>query len=110
MLDETAQLGMDATPPDRDREDAGGPGGADVERRVADVDGLLRRAAELLDREQDGLGLRLVAFGVLVCDDDVERARERRKAIESERHRPMPLRSHQAELTPLLPEPREDVQ
>src|SRR5262245_8579790 len=68
LLGEQALVRMDAAPADGDREDARSLRGADVERRVADVDGLVGRTLELLDREQDRLGIRLVALGVLESD------------------------------------------
>ena len=68
---------MDVAPGDGDRGHARGPGGPDVERRVADVGGRRGRRAEPLERQEQRLGIRLVALGVVARDDDVERAEER---------------------------------
>ena len=45
--------------------------GPDVERRVADVDRLLRRRAEAPQRLEDRVGIGLVALGVLGADEHV---------------------------------------
>ena len=99
---------MDTAPTHRDRVHAGRLRRPDVERRVADVDGFPGRAAELLDREENGVGIGLVPLRVLVGDDDVERARERREAVERERDGSVPLGGHDAELPPLGLEARKE--
>src|SRR5262245_42245101 len=84
LLGEEALVGVDPAPADRHGEDAGRLRGADVERRVADVHGLLRGSTEPLQRQQDRLRVGLVRARVLEPDDDVERVRESRKAVERE--------------------------
>ena len=81
---------------------------ADVEGRIADVDRFVRRAAESLDREQNGLGIGLVPTRVLESDDDVESCRKRRKAVECEPDGPVALRGHDAQLPPLRLQPRKE--
>src|SRR5438270_450418 len=62
---------VDPSPADGDRVDAGGLGGADVERRVADVGGIGGRRTETVDRGQDRIGRRLVPPGVVGRDHAV---------------------------------------
>src|SRR5688500_15450864 len=101
---------MDAAPTDRDREDARCLRRADVEGRVADVDRLARRAPKLLEREENRIGLRLVALRVLVRDDDVEHLLEGGETVECEPDGPMPLRGDKAELAALRLEPRKQLE
>ena len=63
---------MDAAPGDGDRVHAGRLRGGDVERRVADVGGVVRLGAEPLERDEDRVGVRLAARRVVGADDDVE--------------------------------------
>src|SRR5947209_12692769 len=63
---------VDAAPGDRDRAHPRRLRRADVERRVAHVGGLLRADAHPLGREQQRLGVGLVALGLVPSDDDLE--------------------------------------
>ena len=55
---------------------------------------------------QDGVRIRLVALGVLVCDDDLELVAERGEAVERECDRTVPLRGDDPESPALALEPR----
>ena len=68
---------MDPPPGDADRGHPGGPRGLHVERRVTDVRGIRGRRAESLEPEQERLGARLVALGLVTADDDLEQAGQR---------------------------------
>jgi hypothetical protein len=68
---------VDAAPGDADRVDARRARRADVEGRVADVDGVLRRGAEPLEREQDRRRVGLVPLGVVGAHDRLEVVAER---------------------------------
>jgi len=68
---------MDSSPADRDRVHPGGLRGADVERRVADVDGVVACRAEQPECVHERCGVRLVPIGVVGPDDDVEELLER---------------------------------
>src|SRR5262245_37467768 len=92
---------MDPTPADRDGEHARGLRGADVERRVADVDGLVGRPGQLPDRKQDRVRLGLVALRVLEADDDVECLPEGGKALERQADGAVPLRRDDSKLAAL---------
>ena len=52
-------------------------GGADVERRVADVDRLVPAGVEQFERVLERRGIRLVPVGVVGADDDVEELLQR---------------------------------
>src|SRR6188768_3246805 len=80
---------MDSAPADRDRVDSGRLRGADVERRVADVDGLVAGRAEQPERMLERRRVRLVPLGVVGADDHVEELLER-QVREREANRLLP--------------------
>ena len=67
---------MDAAPGDADRVDAGVLRCGDVERRVADVGGVVGVGAEPLERDEDLIRIRLAARRLVGADDEVERVAE----------------------------------
>ena len=80
----------------------GGLGRADVERRVADVDGVVAVRAEQIERVLERRRIGLVPLGVVGADDDVEELLERQVG-ERQPHRLVPLRRHDAEPAALAP-------
>ena len=71
LLGEEPLVGVDAAPADRDRERSRRLAGADVERRVADVDGLARAGSEAAQRLEHRIRVGLVPLGVLGADEHV---------------------------------------
>src|SRR5512146_1300709 len=68
---------VDTAPGDTDREEAGRPRRLDVEGRVADVGRLGRLRTKALEREQQGLGVGLVALCLVSAHHGVEEMAER---------------------------------
>src|SRR5581483_3230768 len=68
---------VNPAPRDGDREHPGGLGGADVERRVADVGRRGRIGSEPLGAEEERLRVRLVPLRLVAADDRVEEVAER---------------------------------
>src|SRR5919204_1216462 len=99
---------VDTAPCDGDRVQPARLGSANVERRVADVRRVVGTGAEPLEREQQRLGIRLVALGLVAADDDVEEMSDRH-ARERKRNRRAPLRRDDAEPPPLVAEPEEPL-
>src|SRR5947209_3859722 len=98
---------VDPSPADGDGVNAGGLGGADVERRVADVGGIGGRRAETVDRGQDRIGCRLVPLGVVGRDHDVEVRLEGGQTVEGELHCGAALGGDDSEAPSLLAQPRQ---
>ena len=99
---------VNAAPRDRDRMHSCGLGGTDVERRVADVRRVVPVGAQELERVCERRRIGLVPLGVVRADDDVEEPLQRQIG-EGQPHRLAPLRSHDAEPSPLLLERRQDI-
>ena len=110
LLLEQPLVGVNPTPADGHREDTCGLGSANVEGRVADVRGVRWSGAELLDRGEHRIRVRLVPLRVLVGDYDVELLGERREALERERDRTVPLCRDDPEPPALRPQPRENLE
>jgi hypothetical protein len=101
---------VDPTPRYGDRSDARGLCGLDVERRVADIDRVVCARAEVLERDQQRVGVRLVPRRVLGADGDIEEPAELRQHLEGERERRPPLRRDDRQATPLRGQPLECVE
>src|SRR4051794_4860517 len=68
---------VDPPPRDGNRVHPGGLRREDVEGRIADVSRLCGIRTEALGSEKQRLGVRLVAFGLVAADDDLEEMAKR---------------------------------
>src|SRR5262245_56119566 len=100
---------VDAAPRDGDCVNAGRLRSADIERRVADVRGLARRGAEPLECLEDRIGRRLVAFGVIRGDHNVQVRLELGKPVEREADGGAALRRHDSQPAAVITQPREHL-
>ena len=80
MLGEQRLAREDVAPEGGGRRRAGGMSRLQVERRVADVNGVGGGRRQPFERVQQGRGVRLVVYGVLLGNSDVEE-----RAVEADR-------------------------
>jgi hypothetical protein len=98
---------VDAPPGDGDRVHARGLGGADVERRVAHVRGVVGTCVHTLRREQQRFGIGLVLLGLVPADNGLEEVRDwhaRKRELDGR----AALGRYDAQTVTLLVQPQED--